>query len=432
MNFFKPVYDGITNGFKWMRDAAGINFYAFLALVIVLISVIAGVVILLLSQEAKTSRRLVKINNYLVKNKKVKRPDFFNRFTKLVTKGNNRVVIAWQGYVFQNGKNVSDVFKDNRLYSGYHEHSNFVAYVGYLVSFFLFVLSIGVLSVGSTNVLGGLYEALIFPLLIISVVFVYSCFYSIYRKTIQNKLVEYSKAIAESIDVFFVDEKENLEELKKSMFKKLIEFADENIINELAENNKETVVYLDDSASLEKQRAQIRAQFDKEIKELKDRGDQLEDDIRKNREELLEVRTQIKETDDKTVITSLKQQEDSQLKLISALEKLKGAQQKQYIEVEAKLQTELKRIDETINERRKTAEEKMKKELDEFADNLLVEKRKQIENNSQKTAQAEEVKTTKKAENISSNKSNSRKNINEALSELLTAMNKYTDNKEEK
>ena len=67
MKFFKPFYDGITNGFKWMRDAAGINFYAFLAIAIIVLSVIIGVVILLFSQEAKTSRRLVKINNFFLK-----------------------------------------------------------------------------------------------------------------------------------------------------------------------------------------------------------------------------------------------------------------------------------------------------------------------------------------------------------------------------
>ncbi len=427
MNFFKPVYDGIMNVFNFIKDSAGIDFYAFIALAIVAVSVIAGVLMVILCQQAKTARRLVKINNFLLKNKKEKDPNFFDKFIKLVTKGNNRVVVAWQGYVFQNGKKVSDVFKDNRLYSGYTERSNFVSYIGYVAAFLLFIMSVGTLS-SSTIVLLALYQASAFPVIILLVVFIYSCFFNISKKATQNKLVEYSQALCESVDIFFVDEKENLAKAKSEMLKKMVDFADAEVLIEEEEEDYRPDRYLEDSATLEKQRALIRAQFDKEIRELKDKGNQLEEDIRKNREELLEVRNQIKETDDKTVITSLKQQEDSQLKLISALEKLKGAQQKQYIEVEAKLQTELKRIDETLNERRKSAEEKMKKELDEFADNLISEKQKQIGAELNSTSKVETVKddtsTVAPAQEI---KSNGKKNINQALSELLNAMNKYTD-----
>lgn len=421
MNFFKPVYDGILKAFTFLKDASSIDFYAFIAFAIVAVSLIVGILVMIFCEEAKTARRLVKINNLLLKNKKQKQPQFFEKFTRLVTKGNNRVVTAFQGYVFKNNAKVSEAFKDSRLFGGYTAHNNFVKLISNTVALILFVLSVGILST-STNVLEAIYQAAMFPLILVVVSFIYTIVFNISKKSTQTKLVEYSKAISESIDIFLVEEKENLANLKTKLLKELIDFADPEVLVEESEpvyNDR----FLEDSAALEKEREKIRAQFNQEINELKERGDQLEEDIRKNREELLEVRNQIRETDDKTVITSLKQQEDSQLKLISALEKLKGAQQKQYIEIEAKLQTELKRIDETLSERRKSAEEKMKRELDEFADNLLVEKQKQLEDDIQPTTRVASKPVATK-EPPKQNK----KDINEALSNLLTAMNKYNDN----
>jgi len=420
MNFFKPVYDGVLKAFNFLKDATSIDFYAFVALAIALISLIIGVAALILCEEARTARRLIKINNLLLKNKKQKMPQFFDKFVKLVTKGNNRVTTAFQGYILKSTNKVSDVFNDSRLFGGYSPRNNFVKHILNTVALVLFILSVGILS-ASTNILAAIYEAAMFPLLIVLVSLIYSLLFNISKKATSNKIVEYSKAIGESIEYFLVEEKEKLSNLRTKMVTELIDFVDPEVLTqepEIVANDR----FLEDSAALEKEREKIRAQFNQEINELKERGDQLEEDIKKNREELLEVRNQIRETDDKTVITSLKQQEDSQLKLISALEKLKGAQQKQYIEIEAKLQTELKRIDETLSERRKSAEEKMKRELDEFADNLLTEKQKQLEEADLKP-RAQVTNTESKQ-----NKPEKKKDINAALNDLLTAMNKYNDN----
>jgi len=53
------------------------------------------------------------------------------------------------------------------------------------------------------------------------------------------------------------------------MLKKMVDFADAEVLIEEEEEDYRPDRYLEDSATLEKQRALIRAQFDKEIRELK-------------------------------------------------------------------------------------------------------------------------------------------------------------------
>ena len=215
---------------------------------------------------------------------------------------------------------------------------------------------------------------------------VYGFFFDGYRTRTENIIIDFSAAIRDSIRNY-VEEPQGRE--PKRVAAVVVAGVDASTVPSNEEQlTVEIAKLIDEKERLEKQVAS-------EKEKIVSQQDKVEQDISATNKELVEVREQIGQTDNTDKQEALKQQEGSQVKLLTVLEKLKQTQQKHYEEAEVKLQSELGKIEELIAARKKRQQELQTAIINNFADNT-----RQDINNAPK------------------------KDMNTALSELITTMDK--------